>query len=95
MTQYRFVTPDRSGKWYNSIEAAQKAAGKIGAGFRDERSGQFYPYPHTALETRAHESCAAMMGQKMGEQMGRAGQAVRGMLMLPAPAPDRRTLASD
>lgn len=91
MTQYRFVTPDRSGKWYNSIEAAQKAAGKIGAGFRDERSGQFYPYPHTALETRAHESCAAMMGQKMG----RAGQAVRGILMLPAPAPERRTLAAD
>lgn len=91
MTQYRFVTPDRSGKWYSTIEAAQKAAGKIGAGFRDERSGQFYPYPHTALETRAHESCAAMMGA----QMGRAGQAVRGMLMLPAPASERRTLASD
>ncbi|HEX7781900.1 MAG TPA: hypothetical protein VF509_03760 [Sphingobium sp.] len=91
MTQYRFVTPDRSGKWYNSIEAAQKAAGKIGAGFRDDRSGQFYPYPHTALESRAHESCAT----KVGQTMGKAGQAVRGMLMLPAPAPERLSLAAD
>jgi hypothetical protein len=89
MTQYRFVTPDRSGKWYSSMDAAQKAAGKIGAGFRDERSGNFYLYPHTVLETRAHESCAAVMGQKMGK----ARQAVRGMLMLPAP--DDRQLAAD
>jgi hypothetical protein len=91
MTQYRFVTPDRSGKWYSSMDAAQQAAGRIGAGFRDERSGKFYPYPHTSLETRTHGSCAAMVGQTMGK----AGQAVRGMLMLPAPSPDRMTLASD
>lgn len=90
MTQYRFVTPDRSGKWYNNVEAAQKAAGKIGAGFRDERSGNFYPYPHTVLETRQHATCATVVGQKMGK----ARQAVRGMLMLPAPAETLR-LASD
>lgn len=52
MTQYRYVTPTRSGKWYPSIEAAQKAANKIGAGFWDEVSGAFYCYPQAHLEAK-------------------------------------------
>lgn len=52
MTMYRYVTPTRTGKWYPSIEAAQKTANKIGAGFWDEGSGAFYQYPQAKLEAR-------------------------------------------
>lgn len=52
MTRYRYVTPTRSGKWYPSIEAAQKAANKIGAGFWDDANGAFYCYPQARLEAQ-------------------------------------------
>ncbi|MGK2909914.1 MAG: hypothetical protein ACSLE1_08990 [Sphingobium sp.] len=52
MTVYRYVTPTRSGKWYPTVEAAQKAASKIGAGFWDEASGRFYRYPQAMLEAQ-------------------------------------------
>ena len=41
MTKFRFVTPHRSGKWYSTVEAAQRFAAAIGAGFLDSRSGRF------------------------------------------------------
>lgn len=52
MTVYRYVTPTRSGKWYPTVEAAQKAASKIGAGFWDEANGRFYRYPQATLEAQ-------------------------------------------
>lgn len=52
MTRYRFVTPQRAGKWYADLLTAQRHANAIGAGFFDERSGNFYAYPGTRLETR-------------------------------------------
>jgi hypothetical protein len=50
MTKFRFVTPRRSGKWYASLELAERFAHAIGAGFRDPRSGRFVAYPETRLE---------------------------------------------
>jgi hypothetical protein len=59
--QYRFVTPHRAGKWYPSIEAAQRNAAKIGAGFFDDHDGVFYRYPNSLLETRSPAE-APLMG---------------------------------
>ncbi|HQS95290.1 MAG: hypothetical protein B7X90_03285 [Novosphingobium sp. 17-62-19] len=50
MTQYRFVTPHRTGKWYPDLLTAQQQAFAIGAGFYDQRSCLFYPYKDTRLE---------------------------------------------
>jgi len=51
MTQYRFITASRHGKWYDNLAAAQSQAGRIGAGFLDA-AGQFVPYRGTVLEMR-------------------------------------------
>lgn len=50
MTKFRFVTPYRSGKWYATVELAQRFATAIGAGFLDPRSGRFVAYSGTRLE---------------------------------------------
>ena len=50
MTRFRFVTPNRIGKWYNDLHLAQRFANAIGAGFLDARSGRFVAYPGTRLE---------------------------------------------
>ena len=51
MTQYRFITPNRRGKWYDTLRDAQKFANAIGAGFLDS-AGSFVPYRGTVLEMR-------------------------------------------
>lgn len=51
MTQYRFRTPQRTGKWYDSLAMAQRFANAIGAGFRDA-TGAFVAYRGTVLELR-------------------------------------------
>ena len=51
MTQYRFRTAHRSGKWYASLAQAQRMAQAIGAGFLDP-NGQFVAYRGTVLELR-------------------------------------------
>ncbi len=51
MTKFRFVTPNRIGKWYGDLQLAQRFANAIGAGFLDRRSGRFVAYPGTRLET--------------------------------------------
>ena len=48
---FRFVTPHRIGKWYPDLATAQRQACAIGAGFFDERTGAFFPYRETLLET--------------------------------------------
>ena len=50
--KYRFVTPQRAGKWYTTIEAAQRNAEKIGAGYFDEQKRTFYRYAQSVLECR-------------------------------------------
>jgi hypothetical protein len=50
MTKFRFVTPQRAGKWYATLEMAQRFAAAMGAGFLDKRSGRFVAYPGTRLE---------------------------------------------
>ncbi|HYD26045.1 MAG TPA: hypothetical protein VEB68_14760 [Croceibacterium sp.] len=62
MTKFRYVTPHRSGKWYASVELAQRFAAAIGAGFLDARSGRFVAYPGTRLER----------GDSPSEEAGRA-----------------------
>ncbi|MBB4612634.1 hypothetical protein [Novosphingobium taihuense] len=52
MCLYRFVTPHRTGKWYPDLLTAQRQAFAIGAGFLDERTGVFYAYKHTRMETQ-------------------------------------------
>ncbi len=54
MTQYRFRTPHRSGKWYNSLTQAQRFANAIGAGFLCP-TGSFVPYRGTVLELRERD----------------------------------------
>ena len=49
MTQYRFVTRDRVGKWYATLAEAQRQANAIGAGFT-EPNGDFVAYRGTILE---------------------------------------------
>ena len=51
--QYRFVTPHRTGKWYADLRTAQEQAYAIGAGFLEPRTGEFYQYPGTRMETQA------------------------------------------
>lgn len=53
MHMYRFVTPNRRGKWYRDLREAQAQACNIGAGFLDSRSGKFVAYRETQLEKRA------------------------------------------
>lgn len=60
MFQYRYVTPARSGKWYPTMEAAQKAADRLGAGFHDALAGKFYPYAFAVLERRLAPARAGM-----------------------------------
>lgn len=55
MTQYRFVTRSRTGKWYPSLADAQRQANRIGAGFTDAL-GQFIAYRGTILEMREKRS---------------------------------------
>ena len=52
MIMYRFITPHRRGKWYPDLTIAQQQANLIGAGFFERRSGSFYQYPDTLLETQ-------------------------------------------
>ncbi|WP_271077935.1 hypothetical protein [Aurantiacibacter sp. MUD61] len=51
MTQYRFVTEKRQGKWYDRLSQAQAYAERIGAGFLDAK-GRFVAYRGTILEKR-------------------------------------------
>ena len=51
MTKYRFVTPHRIGKWYPSLEQAQRFADRIGAGFFERLTRRFVPYKETRLES--------------------------------------------
>lgn len=48
---FRFITPHRTGKWYPDLTTAQRQAMAIGAGFYEQRTGQFIQYPGTRLET--------------------------------------------
>ncbi len=50
MSSYRYVTPNRTGKWYPDLLMAQRQAFAIGAGFFDQRTGMFYAYKDTRLE---------------------------------------------
>lgn len=56
MIQYRFITPNRRGKWYDNLTEAQARANAIGAGFSDS-TGTFVPYRGTVLEMR-HKALA-------------------------------------
>ncbi len=51
MTKYRFVTPTRIGKWYPTLDQAQRFADKIGAGFFHRLSRRFVAYKDTRLES--------------------------------------------
>lgn len=51
MTQYRFRTAKRTGKWYDSLTQAQRFANAIDAGFF-EAAGSFIAYRGTVLELR-------------------------------------------
>ena len=51
MTKYRFVTPTRTGKWYNDLEQAQRFAERIGAGFFERMTRRFVAYKDTRLES--------------------------------------------
>lgn len=61
MSKYRFITPHRAGKWYPDLTLAKRFASAIGAGFFDNRSGEFVAYPGTKLEVAAiaEQPCAA------------------------------------
>lgn len=50
MPKYRFITPERVGKWYADLHLAKQFASTIGAGFYDNHSGKFVAYPGTKLE---------------------------------------------
>ena len=49
--EYRFITPNRKGKWYPTLELAKRFANSIGAGFLDA-AGNFVAYRDTILEER-------------------------------------------
>lgn len=55
MTQYRFRTQHRTGKWYNSLATAQRFANAIGAGLLDP-AGSFIASRGTVLELRESEN---------------------------------------
>jgi len=57
MTQYRFRTPSRRGKWYDTLAQAQRFANAIGAGFLDP-AGRFVAYRGTVLELRDNDQRA-------------------------------------
>ncbi len=61
MTQYRFRTANRDGKWYNSLHQAQRFANAIGAGFLDP-TGSFVAYRGTVLELRESDSQPDQIG---------------------------------
>lgn len=48
--KYRFVTPSRAGKCYGALDEAKRQSVRISAGFFDEATGRFFPYPGTRLE---------------------------------------------
>lgn len=50
MSRYRFITPNRTGKWYPDLATARQFACEIGAGFLDTRSGRFVAYVGTQLQ---------------------------------------------
>ncbi|EIZ80123.1 hypothetical protein WSK_1156 [Novosphingobium sp. Rr 2-17] len=50
MSRYRFITPHRTGKWYQDLDTARRFACEIGAGFLDTRSGRFVSYVGTRLQ---------------------------------------------
>ena len=52
MIQYRFITPNRRGKWYDTLATAQMYAERLGAGFLDQ-AGHFVPYRGTILQMRS------------------------------------------
>jgi hypothetical protein len=54
MTRYRYVTPTRQGKWYETLSEAQARASEIGAGFLAP-CGTFTPYRGTLLEFSEHQ----------------------------------------
>ena len=54
MTEYRFITTGRKGKWYPLLAHAQRHANAIGAGFLDG-AGNFVPYRGTILEMRENQ----------------------------------------
>ena len=56
MSMYRYVTDHRAGKWYPDLQTAQEQACAIGAGFLEGRTGVFYQYPGTRLETLAEDA---------------------------------------
>ena len=58
MKRFRFVTPNRVGKWYADLNLAQRLAETIGAGFLERRTGQFVLYPGARLETAGDEGDA-------------------------------------
>ncbi|WP_240782145.1 hypothetical protein [Qipengyuania sediminis] len=58
MTQYRFRTPHRTGKWYDSIAQAQRFANAIGAGFLNAAGG-FVAYNGTVMEAREKQGRSA------------------------------------
>lgn len=55
MPQYRFITPNRTGKWYPDLETAKRFACDIGAGFMESRTGKFIAYVGTKLEIAASD----------------------------------------
>ncbi|RIV88948.1 hypothetical protein [Aurantiacibacter zhengii] len=69
MTQYRFITPKRRGKWYDTLAAAQLFAERIGAGFLDS-TGQFVPYRGTVLEMRSRPPAAVQTDVAAGVTRG-------------------------
>lgn len=50
MKKFRFITPNRTGKWYPDLDSAKRFASKIGAGFLEGRTGRFVAYHGTRLE---------------------------------------------
>lgn len=50
--QYRFITPNKKGKWYPDLKLAMKQACAIGAGYYDKASGEFFKYRDTQLQIR-------------------------------------------
>jgi hypothetical protein len=63
MMLYRYVTDHRAGKWYPDLLTAQAQACAIGAGFLEPRTGEFYQYQGTRLESR-HDGGDAQPGQQ-------------------------------
>lgn len=58
--EYRFVTPQKTGKWYPDLKLAKKQACTIGAGYYDKASDRFFKYRETQLEVRATDGDAPL-----------------------------------